>query len=174
MGPRKPEVEFISLPSRDKLLDNPPKEAYDSLAQLANNALKSGPFSITFDKRPPHIACTGDVRDFLSYAPFWWPEDPSNEDSKYIRKDGARNPDIGTVKDQQQLESFAENIMYLCLGYYFFKEDKYAKHAISLLEIFFINEKTRMNPNLTYAQFIRGPQNTTKTGRGEGIVSARV
>ncbi|EIE90109.1 hypothetical protein RO3G_14820 [Rhizopus delemar RA 99-880] len=45
MGPRKPEVEFISLPSRDKLLDNPPKEAYDSLARLANNALKSGPFS---------------------------------------------------------------------------------------------------------------------------------
>lgn len=63
--------------------------------------------------------------------------------------------------------------MYLCLGYYFFKEDKYAEYAISLLEIFFINEKTRMNPNLTYAQFIRGSQNTTKAGRGEGIVSAR-
>lgn len=82
--------------------------------------------------------------------------------------------DIGCVKDQFQLESFAENFTYLCLGYYFFNNENYAIHAISLLDTFFLNEKTRMKPNLNFAQFVRGTQNTTKMGRGEGVISSRV
>jgi hypothetical protein len=73
MGPRRPEVEYIS---KRKLQchkqgepDDCTKEAYKCLEKLANNALKSGPFSITFEKTLPHVAPTGDVRDFLSYAP---------------------------------------------------------------------------------------------------------
>lgn len=72
------------------------------------------------------------------------------------------------------MESVAENITYLCLGYYFFNNENYAIHAVSLIDTFFLNERTRMNPNLDYAQFVRGSQNTTKMGRGEGVISARV
>lgn len=74
MGPRKPEIEYISLnklTSRKQANaeDDKLKNAYGCLQRLANNALKSGPFSITFNKAEPHIAPTGDPRDFLSYAP---------------------------------------------------------------------------------------------------------
>lgn len=82
--------------------------------------------------------------------------------------------DITSVKDQSQLESFAENFTYLCLGYYFFDNENYAIHAVSLLDTFFLNEKTRMNPNLNYAQFVRGSQNKFQMGRGEGVISSRV
>lgn len=82
--------------------------------------------------------------------------------------------DIGNVKDQVQLESLAENITYLCLAFYFFNNDNYAIHAVSLLSTFFVDEKMRMNPNLNYAQFVRGSQNKTRLGRGEGVISSRV
>ncbi|KAI7906446.1 uncharacterized protein BX663DRAFT_428205 [Cokeromyces recurvatus] len=73
MGPRKPEIEYISLKKlqlqKQKGPDDTTKEAYSCLKRLANNALKSGPFSVTFGKKEPHIAPSGDIRDFLSYAP---------------------------------------------------------------------------------------------------------
>ncbi|KAI7906445.1 alginate lyase-domain-containing protein, partial [Cokeromyces recurvatus] len=62
---------------------------------------------------------------------------------------------------------------FLSMGYYFFNNENYAIHAVSLLDTFFINEKTRMNPNLNYVQLIRGPQNTPKIGRKEGVISSR-
>ncbi|KAL7314796.1 hypothetical protein PS15m_006320 [Mucor circinelloides] len=178
MGPRKPEVEYISLRKLQLQKQTGPtertKEAYKCLERLANNALNNGPFSITFDKKQPHMAPTGDARDFLSYAPYWWPENPQDPNTRYIRKDGKRNPDIGNVKDQFQLESVAENLQFLCLGYYFFNNENYAIYAVSLLDTFFVNEKTRMNPNLNYAQFVRGSQNHSPFGRGEGVISSRV
>ncbi|KAI8977399.1 alginate lyase-domain-containing protein [Mycotypha africana] len=100
-------------------------------------------------------------------------ENPNDINTKYIRKDGKRNPDIAIVKDQTNLEAIAESLTFLCLGFYLLMNENYAKHAVTLLDAFFVNESTRMNPNLNYAQFIRGPQNTTKLGRGEGVISAR-
>ncbi|KAG1456823.1 hypothetical protein G6F56_006745 [Rhizopus delemar] len=76
MGPRRPDMEYISLPNnKGETLENSngSNEALACLLQLADSALKNGPYSITFDKKNPHIAPTGDVRDFLSYAPYWWP-----------------------------------------------------------------------------------------------------
>jgi hypothetical protein len=73
MGPRKPEVEYISLKKlaiqKGKGPTESTKNAYVCLEKLAKAALKSGPFSITFEKSIPHIAPSGDVCDFLSYAP---------------------------------------------------------------------------------------------------------
>lgn len=73
MGPRKPEVEYISLQrlriQKETGSTETTRNAYVCLEKLANEALKSGPFSITFGKTSPHIAPSGDIRDFLSYAP---------------------------------------------------------------------------------------------------------
>lgn len=73
MGPRKPEIEYISLKKltlqKEKGPTDTTKEAYTCLQKLANSALKSGPFSITFEKSFPHVAPSGQLNDFLSYAP---------------------------------------------------------------------------------------------------------
>ncbi|RCI07261.1 hypothetical protein CU098_013741 [Rhizopus stolonifer] len=175
MGPRRPEVEYISLRKltwqKQRGPDQATQEGYKCLQKLANAALKNGPFSITFDKAAPHLAPSSDCRDFLSYAPYWWPENPNDPNTKYVRRDGKRNP--GSVKDQAQLESFAENFMFLCLGYHFFNNRNYADHAVLLLNTFFVDEKTRMNPHLEYAQLVRGSQNRTRMGRCEGVISSR-
>ena len=77
------------------------------------------------------------------------------------------------VKDQTFLQSFVENVLHLCLGYHMFDRASYAEHAVLLLKTFFVDEKTRMNPNLNYAQLIRGSQNKTHLGRGEDVISSR-
>src|SRR5438034_11136762 len=43
---------------------------------------------------------------------------------------------------------------------------QYAKHAVRHLRAWFLDERTRMNPNLQYAQAIHG----RVTGRGTGII----
>jgi hypothetical protein len=45
-------------------------------------------------------------------------------------------------------------------------DEKYALHAIKHLKAWFVEEETRMNPNLQYAQAIKG----RTTGRGIGII----
>ena len=48
------------------------------------------------------------------------------------------------------------NIESLGWAYYFSGDDKYAKKATLLLETWFVNDETKMNPNLDYAQEIPG------------------
>ncbi|KAJ8656836.1 hypothetical protein O0I10_007433 [Lichtheimia ornata] len=175
MAPKKPEIEYIHLPALHALKQRQQQkcqpQAYDSLQKLAQGALKKGPFSITFEKSEPHIAASGDKRDFLSYAPYFWPSDKDKD--KYVRRDGKRNPDCNLVKDQSQLEAFAENVTYLCMGYYLLGREVYVNHAMKLIDTFLVNEETRMNPNVDYGQVIRGKDNPTGKGRGEGIMSTR-
>jgi hypothetical protein len=70
MSNKSPEIEFINL---ERLMQQKQHHqghlALESLKNLANSALKKGPFSVTFEKEAPHIAASGDPRDFLSYAP---------------------------------------------------------------------------------------------------------
>ncbi|KAI8097684.1 putative alginate lyase [Halteromyces radiatus] len=179
MGPRKPEIEYIHLDLVAKCRDSEAndldfaalKVAMDALKKLADSALKKGPYSIVKDKKPPYIAASGDVHDFLSYAPYWWPSDAN--DGTYVRKDGKRNPDVKLAQDQSQLENFSEQFMYLCLGYELFRDEEYAKHAVHLLEVFFLNPETKMNPNVNYGQVIRGTNNENGKGRPDGLISTR-
>lgn len=73
MGHRKPELEYISLRQLELRKEvgstKSTKYAYKCLKELADKSLKSGPFSITFGKSSPYVAPSGDIHDFLSYAP---------------------------------------------------------------------------------------------------------
>ncbi|KAG2218695.1 hypothetical protein INT45_003962 [Circinella minor] len=179
MGPKKPEIEYIHLRRLAELRQNksPPegeyKEAYESLRKLAQGAMKKGPFSVTIGKSFPHIAASGDPRDFLSYAPMHYNNEEKDGQVIYVRRDGKRNPDCSEVKDQSQLEALAENLTFLCLGYFLLHKSEYANHAISLINTFFINSETRMNPHVDYGQVVRGANNPTGKGRAEGIISTR-
>ncbi|KAI9489869.1 putative alginate lyase [Zychaea mexicana] len=177
MGPKKPEIEYIHLRRIFELrkAKDPPQEyteAYECLRKLAQGAMKKGPFTVTNGKTAPHIAASGDPRDFLSYAPYWWPEE-KNGKVNYVRRDGKRNPDCKLVQDQSQLEGLAENLTYLCLGYYLLGKPEYGNHAVSLIDAFFVNDKTKMNPHVEYGQVVRGANNPTGKGRAEGIISTR-
>lgn len=107
---------------------------------------------------------SGDKHDYMSLATYWWPNPKTSSGLPYIRKDGQTNPEINTVRDNVYIRDLCKDIRLLGLSYYFTNDEKYAKKATELLKVFFLNSATRMNPNLKYAQIIRGDSKVYGTG----------
>src|SRR5262249_15632628 len=68
--------------------------ALAALERDANRALKYGPVSVPRKKTVPP---SGDKHDYMSEAPYFWPDPKSSNGLPYIRRDGERNPDIGRI-----------------------------------------------------------------------------
>jgi len=140
--------------------------AWDRLDREAQEALTEGPFSIVNKKVVPP---SGDKRDYLSQAPYFWPDPKSANGLPYIRRDGERNPEINKITDHRSLDQLESSVETLALAYYFKGDETYAVKATQLLRAFFLDSTTRMNPNLQYAQYIPG----VNTGRGIGLIETR-
>ncbi len=106
----------------------------------------------------------GGVHDFFSEGDYWWP-DPQNPNGPYIQRDGMSNPD-NFVEHRRALMRLSVQMPALVAAWKLTKDARYAKHAALHLRAWFIDEATRMNPNLQYAQAIHG----RFTGRGTGII----
>lgn len=110
---------------------------------------------------------SGDKHDYMSMGRYWWPDTTKTDGLPYIRKDGQSNPEIEKL-DRYPLSNFAKSIESLSLAYYLTSDEKYAQKAVENLRIWFINQETKMNPNMNYGQTIPGVNNGM--GRGEGIL----
>ena len=128
------------------------KASLSSLMSRADSVLSLPPLSV-MDKEavPP----SGDRHDYMSQARYFWP-DPSKPDGlPYINRDGLTNPEIYRL-DRNPLGATAERITLLTLAWRLSGDEKYAAQATRLLRTWFLDKKTRMNPNLEYAQMIPG------------------
>src|SRR6266540_2346723 len=127
----------------------------------ANQYLKEAPITITASTSP---RSAGGPHDFFSEGDYWWP-DPKNPDGPYIQRDGMTNPDNFT-DHRRYLMRLSVQLPALVAAWKLTRNTRYAKHAALHLRAWFIDERTRMNPNLQYAQAIHG----RFTGRGIGII----
>lgn len=140
--------------------------AYKILIKDADKALQFGPVSVM---EKTNIPPGGDKHDYMSLAPYFWP-DPSKPDGlPYLRKDGQTNPEVKEYKDKDYMPKLVDAVYTLSLAYYFSGNPAYAEHASQLLRVWFLDSATKMNPNLNYAQAIKG----VNTGRGAGLIDAR-
>lgn len=136
--------------------------ADQQLLEDAEAAMAVGPFSVVDKATTPP---SGDMHDYLSHGPYWWP-DPDTEDGlPYIRKDGEGNPDREKA-DREALAGLIGAVNTLALAYYLSDHERFADHAALLLGTWFVAPETRMNPHLQYAQGIPGHCE----GRGIGII----
>lgn len=112
----------------------------------------------------PGKAASGDVHDYYSEAPYWWP-DPKNPSGPFIRRDGEIYP--GRFDAHRALmEAMTADFYLLSAAGYLLAKQEYTDRAKEIAAGWFLDEKTRMNPHLDYAQAITG---VTK-GRGIGII----
>ncbi len=135
----------------------------DSTLQIANRNISKPPITVTASSSP---RSAGGVHDFYSEGDYWWP-DPDNPDGPYLRRDGLTNPDNFT-DHRQALIRVSEIVGNLTSAYLISQDTVYAEAAIEHLVAWFVDDRTKMNPNLLYAQAIKGRH----TGRGIGIIDA--
>jgi len=145
---------------------NPRAEpAVANLLTEADRALDEKPFSIVDKDVLPQ---SGDKHDYLSLAPYAWPDPRKPNGLPYVMRDGKISPERDTIPDHRKLARICSLGEILGLAYFFSGDEKYAAHATALLRTFFIAAATRMNPNLNFAQGVRGKE----SGRAAGIVDA--
>jgi hypothetical protein len=141
------------------------KPALAKLTREAERALISAPLSVTHkDSAPP----SGDKHDYMSLAPYWWPNPNTDNGLPYVRRDGEINPERNSIADRQNLENTVAWVKTLALAYYFTANEDYTKQATSMLQVWFFDPLTRMNPHLKYAQGIPG----RTAGRAAGIIES--
>ena len=143
------------------------KAAYEDLLQRADRTLGKPLYSVMSKTLTPD---SGDKHDYMSFGPYWWP-DPKKEDGlPFINRDGEVNPaSRDSRSDRPKLSALTDELKILSMAYYLSEDDKYAERGAALINTWFLDKKTRMNPNLNYGQAIPG---RTK-GRGIGIIETR-
>ncbi len=131
------------------------------MLKAANEFLNDQPMTVTASQCP---RSSGGLHDFYSEGDYWWPN-PKDSDGPYIHKDGETNPE-NFVDHRHAMIRFSIHVGSLTSAYRLTGDKKYAAAAVKHLKAWFIDEPTRMNPDLQYAQAIKG----ISKGRGIGII----
>ena len=124
-------------------------------------AMQQKPITVTAQSSP---RSAGGKHDFFSEGDYWWPN-PVSVDSPYIQKDGMTNPD-NFVAHRLAMVRFSKIVGALSSAYVLTGDEKYVQEAMKHCKAWFVDTATLMNPNLLYAQAIKG----RFTGRGIGII----
>ena len=127
----------------------------------ADRFLTKKPVTVTAATSP---RSAGGPHDFFSEGDYWWP-DPKNPEGPYVQRDGMTNPD-NFVAHRQALMGLSVQMPALTAAWVLTRRKPYAEAAAAHVRAWFVDEKTRMNPNLQYAQAIHG----RTTGRGTGVI----
>jgi len=153
------------IETKERLQNRDPAfaSALTKLKRDAERALDVKPVSVTEKNLAPPM---GDKHDYMSIAPYWWPNPATSNGLPFVRRDGEVNPERDRSSDRRHLENLIQTVKTLALAYVFTEREDYAVHAAGLLRVWFFDPATKMNPHLKYAQAVPG----RNTGRGAGII----
>ncbi|KAI0265334.1 chondroitin AC/alginate lyase [Gloeopeniophorella convolvens] len=141
--------------------------AQESIVQWADWLAEQGPWSVITSK--PFNAPSGDPHDYLSWAPYWWPNctgvgnttelTPQQiwKTCPYYQRDGQFNPDRELVNNTGAFSAFSDAVFYNAMAWAINGSSAYSSNVASWIDTWFLAPDTHMNPNLNYAQVIRGP-----------------
>lgn len=113
---------------------------------------------------------SGDKHNYESLSIYWWPDTTKADGLPYIAKDGKWNPEWENY-DLPRLTKLVSNLQNSAIVFAQ-KDDMQAYNDfIRQLKVWFINRKTKMNPNFEYSQFIPGRNNGK--GNPPGMIDTR-
>jgi hypothetical protein len=145
------------------------KEAWtlDSVRRLraeAEKRVKEGPWTVTSD-RPKGLDL--DPHEYYSEDPYWWPN-PDNAPGPRVRRDEIYPGRFSANKTA--LNGMCDAVFTLGTAAFLLDDTRYAQRAARVVQAWFINPRTRMNPSLENARVIPGSTSV----RGDGILDGRV
>jgi hypothetical protein len=135
--------------------------ALDQLKREAAEALEIKPLTVVDEPTPP----SGDKHDYMSLSIYWWPNPDTKDGLPYVHRDGIVNPQVNQY-DLPKISEMADAVQTLSLAYYLTEHEPYAQHAAGLLRVWFVDETTRMNPSMNFAQAVPG----VSSGGRQGII----
>jgi len=162
------------MQAEDHRASNPPKNAgssvflevatidHDRILRLAQQALALKPPAIT-----DYVATNsaGGLHDFYSQADYAWPNPTNRSGLPYVGRDGESNPNTFSYH-RMAMRRMKDAVAALAAAYALTGDDRYVTKAAALLRVFFLGAKTRMSPNLQYAQAVLG----ASAGNAYGVI----
>ncbi|WVO16527.1 DNA phosphorothioation-dependent restriction protein DptG [Cryptococcus depauperatus] len=133
------------------LTSHPTPQALQHLRDLCDELLANDEtFSVTFSKIP----CPEGKNHLFTLKPHYWEIEPG----KWEHRDGQRNPYCDLLGGQKQLQAMSRAVHTLSLGvgYLGAKDNEWQDRCLTRIEhvlnVFFVDEDTRMIPEVWYAQ----------------------
>ncbi|WP_299064243.1 alginate lyase family protein [uncultured Polaribacter sp.] len=134
------------------------------LLQKADSLLTVKPFSVVNKTGLPP---SKNKHDYMSIGPYWWPNPNTANGLPYIRKDGEINPETrNNFTDYVEKNNFISAVKTLSKAYQTSNKKKYATKNLALIKAWFLDDETKMNPNVNFGQYIPGKSE----GRCFGII----
>jgi hypothetical protein len=132
------------------------------ILKLATAAMKLKPPAIT-----DHLATNsqGGPHDFYSQSDYSWPNPTNKTGLPYVGRDGFSNPGIFEFH-RMAMRNMKDAVAALAAAYALTGDDQYVPKAAEFIKVFFLDDATRMDPNLNYAQGVLGQS----SGRSYGII----
>ena len=137
-------------------------EAYNSLISDAEKLFEKDANPVTNKTLLP---ASGDIHDYYSISPYFWPDPTKPDGLPWIYKDGVVNPaSSGYDTDRVRFEDFEKELEQLIFAYYFSDDPKYAFKAMEYMDIWFVDEATKMNPSANYGSARPGSNDGDRVG----------
>jgi hypothetical protein len=168
-------LESAAWRDKSSSLHNAIAPLVSNLIEKAERGMTLGPYSV-MDKKRTMVDVT-DKRFYYSVRPYYWPIDLVSKDiveaaklaaalkkrksevtDKYVHRDGVRVPgsiiagEGAELTDRSSAWYFVDNVTTLALAWQFTQDKKYATYAVKLLDVYILDEKTGMYPNLNCSQ----------------------
>lgn len=145
---------------------------YEELLKAGNIALNYVLDPVTNKTQMPP---SKDMHDYLTYAPYRWP-DPSKPDGlPWKAIDGIINPvSRGVDTDFNRKTAFFDAIEKLTWSFYFSDDKRFSDKAIDLINGWYLDPKTRVNPNMNFGQGVPGIADGRPAGLHEWKPQAEV
>ncbi|KAF9262760.1 chondroitin AC/alginate lyase [Marasmius fiardii PR-910] len=157
-------------------------QAEVSIVKWARQFSLRGPWSV-MDK--PVAPPSGDKHDYLSWSPYSWPDCSSVGNTSiltdeqvwttcpYKLRDGQFNPDGRLINDVGHFDDLSNAVLYSSIAYVITggNSNSFSRNAVRFIKRWFLDSDTKMNPSLTYAQILRGPDG--QVGRHTGVLDMK-
>ena len=142
--------------------------AITELRRAADMAMKAPPVSVAEKTVAPP---SGDPHDYMSLSIYWWPDSSKPDGLPYLQRDGQINPEATDQSryDGAKIVRMVGSVETFALAGFLTGESAYSEAAARWLRVWFLDDATRMNPSMRFAQIIPGRTEP----RGTGIIESR-